>query len=87
MQFQTARTRKDKADANRNVQTNEIATNRLLQVRSRQIDVFGMCKEDVTKLKMSARLDTWRWLEVKDCLQTLNARFNIRRTRCAKILS
>jgi len=87
MQFQTARGRKEKVDANCNVQTNEVVTNRLFQVRSRQINVFGMCKEDVTELEMSARLDTWRWLEVKDRLQTLNARFDIRWTRCAKILS
>ena len=45
---------------------------------SRQIDVFRVRKQDVAELKMSARLDAlWRF-EMKDRLQTLDTRLNVR---------
>lgn len=54
-------------------------------MRPRQIDVFGMCEKNVPELKMGTRLDPRRRLEIEDRLQTLYARFNIRRARGPKV--
>lgn len=53
---------------------------------SRQIDVFRVREKDVAELKMSARLDARRRFKVENRLQTLDARFDIRWIRRAKIL-
>lgn len=53
---------------------------------SRQIDVFRVRKQDVAELKMSARLDALRRLEMEDRLQTLDARLDVGRVRRAEIL-
>lgn len=37
-------------------------------MRPRQIDVFGMRKKDITKLKMGACFDSWRWFKIEDRL-------------------
>lgn len=53
---------------------------------SRQIDVFRVRKQDVAELKVSARLDARRRLEIEDRLQTLDARLDVGRARRAEIL-
>lgn len=53
---------------------------------SRQIDVFRVRKQDVAELKVSARLDARRRLEMEDRLQTLDARLDVGRARRAEIL-
>lgn len=55
-------------------------------MRSRQIDVFRVREQDVAELKVGSCLNARWWLEVENCLETLDARFDIRRARGAKIL-
>lgn len=51
----------------------------------RQIDVFRVREQDVAELKVGARLDARRRLQIEDRLQTLDTRLDVGRTRRAEI--